>query len=216
MKNIIKKKKGEASWITWIKKRIRNNLNFLAMATGPTGVGKSWTMLSIAYQIDPEFSIEQVSFSFSGLMQIINKFNDKDNELSKKKYKVCIFDECQTDISNREWQSKVNRLFNYLLSTFRHQNIIVLFTTPYQDFIDTQSLKLIHAVFECKQGNGKPLTERQQKIVDCWEKGMFKQVDIAKQLNLLPARVCENIARMRNKGYHMEYYQNLKENGEVL
>jgi len=36
MRNIIKYKKGEHSWITWIKKRIKENLNFLAIAEGPT------------------------------------------------------------------------------------------------------------------------------------------------------------------------------------
>jgi len=48
MKNIIKYKEGEKSWILWIKKRIKNNLNFLAIAEGPTGIGKSWALLSIA------------------------------------------------------------------------------------------------------------------------------------------------------------------------
>ncbi len=39
---------------------------------------------------------------------------------------------------------------NYLVSTFRHQNIVLLFATPYSDFIDSQTKKLIHCVFDVR------------------------------------------------------------------
>ena len=146
-------KKGEPSWPRWIKKRVDNNLNFVALFTGDTGVGKSWSAIEIARQIDPEFdSIRQVAFNFSGLMRAINKFNNPglDDELYNKKYKVVIFDEAQTDVNRHEWQSKTNKFLNYVLSTFRHQNIIVFFTTPFEDYIDSNALKLFHAKFECQ------------------------------------------------------------------
>lgn len=159
MRNVIKKKPGEASWITWIKKRIDNNLNFLSITTGPTGSGKSYADLSMAYQIDKDFDVEkQVAFSFTGFMKIINGFNGDDDFLKKKKYKVVVFDEVQTTISKREWQSKVNKLFNYLISTFRHQNIIVLFNSPYSDFVDINTMKLIHTKFEARGWNKKRQT----------------------------------------------------------
>jgi hypothetical protein len=146
-------KKGEPSWPKWIKKRVRNNLNFVALFTGDTGVGKSWSAIEISRQIDPEFnSVKQVAFNFAGLMRIINKFNNEglDDELYNKKYKVVIFDEAQTDVNRHEWQSKTNKFLNYVLSTFRHQNIIVFFTTPFEDYIDSNALKLFHAKFECQ------------------------------------------------------------------
>lgn len=146
-------KKDEPSWPKWIKKRIRNNLNFVALFTGETGVGKSWSAIEIARQIDPAFdSVKQVAFNFAGLMRVINKFNNAglDDELYDKKYKVVIFDEAQTDVNRHEWQSKTNKFLNYVLSTFRHQNIIVFFTTPFEDYIDSNALKLFHAKFECK------------------------------------------------------------------
>jgi ABC-type dipeptide/oligopeptide/nickel transport system ATPase component len=153
MKNIIKYKKGEDSFVRWIKKRIDNHLNFLCILEGETGSGKSYNALSISEKIDPEFdSKDQIAFTFFDLMKIINRFNGMEagHPLAKKKYKVCIFDEAQTDLSNRDWQSKVNKLFNYLLSTFRHQNIILFFTSPYSDFVDSASMKLLHARFECR------------------------------------------------------------------
>lgn len=138
-------KKGEHSWVRYIKLRIRSNLNFLALAEGSTGSGKSWSMLSVAYLIDPIFDPRQIAFSFREVMHIINA-----DWFKKKKWKIILFDEPQTSISNRQWQSLTNRLFNFLLSTFRHQNIVLLFATPYADFIDVASQKLLHCKFEVK------------------------------------------------------------------
>ncbi len=143
-------KKGEDSWVRWIKKRIDNNLNFLAIAEGPTGIGKSWALISIAHMIDPKFEPRQIAFDFGGVMNIINS-----DWFHKKKYKVLIFDEAQISIGNRSWHSLMNRLMNFLLSTFRHQNIILLFSSPYSDFLDSQSMKLMHAKFEIRGHNRK-------------------------------------------------------------
>ena len=139
-------KKGENAWVTYIKNRIRSNLNFIAIAEGSTGIGKSWAMLSVAYQVDPNFTIDQVAFSFREVMQIITSEWFK----KKKGFRVIVFDEAQVDISNRSWQSLTNKLMNYLTSTFRHLNIILLFATPYSDFIDSQTQKLLHCKFVVK------------------------------------------------------------------
>jgi len=148
--NVIKYTEGGDSWTKWIKKRIDNNLNLLKLTTGPTGIGKSYVDISIAYKIDPDFSIDQICFSTIELMEMVNKFNDTTTELSKKKYKQLIFEEIQYSASSREWQSKTNKLLNYVLSTFRHQNIILFFNTPYVDFVDSTIMKLCHALFECR------------------------------------------------------------------
>ena len=155
-------KKGESSWVRWIKKRIKNNLNLNALFTGPTGIGKSFNAIEIALEIDPEFDVtKQVAFNFPGLMRIINQFNNKTNSnLHKKKYKVVIFDEAQTSTNRRDWQSKVNKFLNHLLSTYRHQNIITFFTSPYEDFLDSAALKLFHAKFECKGWSKKTMKSR--------------------------------------------------------
>lgn len=145
MKNVIRFKKGENSFIQWIKQRIKNNLNFLAIAEGETGIGKSWALLSIAWQIDNSFEPRQVAFSFREVMSIINS-----EWFPKKDWKIILFDEAQTSISNRSWQSLTNKLMNYLISTFRHQNIILLMTSPYSDFLDNQTMKLMHCKFDIK------------------------------------------------------------------
>lgn len=150
MKNIITYVPGTFSFARWIIKRIDNNLNFNAFFEGETGVGKSYNALSIAYMIDTDFDLRQVAFDFIGVMRIINA-----DWFKKKKYKIIIFDECQVDISNREWQSKVNRLMNYLMSTYRHQNVILFLTAPFSDMIDAHTKKMLHCIFDCKGWNKK-------------------------------------------------------------
>jgi len=150
MKNLIMYKEGEDSWIRWIKKRIFYNLNFISLFQGATGIGKTWGAISLAQMIDKDFSIDQIVFDFKELMSVINS-----DWFKEKKWKIIIFDEPQITISNRNWQSATNKLMNYLLTTFRHQNVILLFCSPYVDFLDSQSMKLLHCIFQCEGVNKK-------------------------------------------------------------
>lgn len=129
------------AWINYIKQRIAKNKNFLCVITGPTGSGKSWAGLSIAEQLDPEFDISRCVFRGKDLMELINSG-------TLKKGSVIFFDESQIDLNNRAWQSLMNKLLNYLLTTFRHRCFVLIFTSPYIDFLDSSSLKLFHANFE--------------------------------------------------------------------
>lgn len=68
----------------------------------------------------------------------------------------------------------------------------------------------IHAelrIIENKKAVRKPLTELQEKIVDCWTKGIYKQVEIARKIGTLPQYISGNTKHMRNKGYFLEDYQ---------
>ncbi len=150
MKNLIKYQEGKLSWILWVLKRIEENLNLNSLTTGETGSGKSWFDLKFAYDLDKTFELRQIAFNFKQVMRIINS-----DWFNKKKIKIIIFEEIQTSISNREWQQLVNKLFNYLLSTYRHRNIILLMNSPYSDFIDSHTKKLIHVVFEVRGHNQK-------------------------------------------------------------
>lgn len=144
MKNLIMYKAGEDSFVRWVKKRIAHNLNFICLFQGATGIGKTWSAISMAQMIDLEFNADQIVFDFKELMNVINA-----DWFKKKKWKIVIWDEPQTTISNRSWQSLNNKFMNYLLTTFRHQNVILIFCCPYVDFLDSQSMKLLHCIFEC-------------------------------------------------------------------
>jgi ABC-type dipeptide/oligopeptide/nickel transport system ATPase component len=136
----------EYSMIRYIKRRIINNKNFLCTITGPTGSGKTWTALSIAKRLDPEFKVDRIIFKGRELMKLIN-----DGDL--KPGSVIVWDEAGIDLSNRNWQSVTNKMLNALLQTFRHRNFILFFTVPYNDFIDLATRKLFHADFETQHIN---------------------------------------------------------------
>lgn len=162
-------REGQHSWITWIKKRIANNLNFICLFQGATGIGKTWSAISMSYMLDNEFSSNQIVFEFKELMDVINS-----DWFKQKKIKIIIFDEPQITISNRNWQSTVNKMMNYLLSTFRHQNIILIFCSPYRDFLDSQSMKLLHCVFECEGINKKTNMSRVRPKIQQYNSYMKK------------------------------------------
>lgn len=130
------------SIVRYIHQRIhKRNKNFICAITGPTGSGKSWTGLSIAEMLDPEFNVDRVVFKAEELMKLVNSG-------SLKSGSVILWDEAGIDLSNRNWQSMMNKMLNFLLQTFRHKNFILLFTVPYSDFLDKASRKLLHGEFE--------------------------------------------------------------------
>ena len=132
-----KKKK----WISYIHRRIERNRNFLGFISGATGTGKSYSTLFICEQADPSFNIDQVVFDGLQLMRLINS-----GKLHKGS--AIAFDEAGIGLSNRTWQSVTNRMLNFLIQTFRHQNFILILNSPYIDFIDAGTRKLFHAQFE--------------------------------------------------------------------
>ena len=139
MKEKVEEKK-EYSIVKYIHYRIKSNKNFITSITGPTGSGKSWTALSIAELLDEDFNIDRVIFRAGDLMRLINSG-------TLEKGSVIIWDEAGIDLSNRNWQSAMNKVINFLLQTFRHRNFILIFTVPYSDFIDSASRKLFHGEF---------------------------------------------------------------------
>lgn len=137
---------SDYSMVRYIHRRIQNNKNFLCTITGPTGSGKSWSALSIAEMLDPEFNVERVIFKARELMKLINSGKLKAGS-------VILWDEAGIDLSNRNWQSVTNKMLNALLQTFRHRNFILLFTVTFQDFVDASTRKLFHADFETQRIN---------------------------------------------------------------
>lgn len=144
--NVIRAVKGEKAWVTYAKRRVKDNQNFVAVVTGETGSGKSYSALSYCLQIDPTFDVnKQVVFYFKDLMALIN-----DESFHDREWKIILWDEIQIEMSNRKWQSKLNQSIIQLLSTFRAQNIILLMTAPNKSMLDAQVKKLLHAEIKCK------------------------------------------------------------------
>jgi biotin operon repressor len=137
---LLPNKPNQALWIRYIMQRIRENKNFIGIVSGPTGSGKSWSSLSMGEQADPNFNINRVVFSGAELMRLINSG-------TLKKGSAIVFEEAGIGMSSKSWQSVTNKLLNFLIQTFRHRNFILIFNTPYMDFVDASTRKLFHAEF---------------------------------------------------------------------
>jgi len=135
------------SWARWMVSRtMKQNKNNLISVVGKTGSGKTLSAISICEIMSKmdgvPFDVKKhVVFSLKELMDLINSGN-----IQKGVKIVC--DEFQCSISAREFQSKANKVFNYLLTTFRHLNLTLFFCTPFETLLDKNTRKLFHARFE--------------------------------------------------------------------
>jgi len=140
-----KEKIGHNSWVRYLNRRVmKQNKNNMIEVLGPTGSGKSLFGLYLAEELSKSsgvpFGIDNVVFGLTELFELINS-----GEL--KRGSVIMFDEPQISISAKEFQSKANKVFNSLITTFRHLGYTLIFCTPYSELLDKSSRRLFHIRF---------------------------------------------------------------------
>lgn len=141
--------------VQYIKDRIlRQNKNFIGIAVGATGSGKSLACLKLAEKVDPTFDVTRVCFTAKQFMDCINDLI-ADTELGKRSHKgaVILWDEFGVEHSAREFMSKSNRVINYFFQTCRAMNMCILLSVPILSFIDSNTRKLCHCVIEMRSIN---------------------------------------------------------------
>ena len=132
----------------YIKYRVyKQNKNFLCCIVGATGSGKSYTSISLGEQLNKNFSDEYIIFNPKDFMKLVV------DEEKTPMGTVIVYDELGVSMSARNWQSITNKIINYVLQTFRHRKLIVFFTVPDSQFVDKQTRKLFHAMFEMRSIN---------------------------------------------------------------
>tara|TARA_R110002033_G_scaffold122276_1_gene164903 strand:+ start:290 stop:1192 length:903 start_codon:yes stop_codon:yes gene_type:complete len=142
--NLVASKRNVNSYfLSYILQRIERNKNFLCCISGGTGSGKSLSALRVAELLDPDFDIRQVVFDPIELMSLVNGKTKK-----LKRGNVILFDEMQVSMGHLSFQSVQNKMINYLLQTFRHQNLILIVTTPSFNYIDKSARMLFHSRWE--------------------------------------------------------------------
>ncbi len=166
------------SWARWLVYRtMKKNNNNLCSFVGKTGSGKTWGAMSVCEKMSKldgvPFSVDHVVFSLKELMDLINGGN-------LKRGSKLIFDEPQISIGSRDFQSLANKVFNSLVTTFRHQNYTLFFCTPFESLLDKSTRKLFHVRFETMSINQKKKTCRLKpryiEYSDWKEKPYLKQM----------------------------------------
>lgn len=136
--------KHENPLIQNVQKRLwKQNKNWLSIITGQTGSGKSWSALSLAEKIDPDFDTSKVVLR-------PEKFMEKVAEREWGQGDVVVFDEAGAGMSAKAHMTKKNRIIDQVLQTFRRQNIAVIFTVPSKSNVDKSVRRLLHTYIETK------------------------------------------------------------------
>jgi len=127
----------------WLHSRlIRNNKNVLSAELGSTGSGKSYRDLRKAelwydFHFKSKFPVENICFGVAQTMNILSIGN-------LKKGSILIVEEAGVNLGSRNWQSKVSKMFNFVLQSFRSMNIGIFFNLPYLSMLDSQARHLLH------------------------------------------------------------------------
>jgi len=118
-----------------------NNYNFNGVFIGKSGSGKSWAALRLAEMVDKDFNANKIIFNVKDFMRMIvdKKINRGD---------IIVFDEAGVGVNARLWYSNVNRIANTTFQTMRNRNFGTLFTVPFTEYVDTQTRKMFHALFQ--------------------------------------------------------------------
>jgi hypothetical protein len=142
------------SWIIQkVLSRLHNkNQNWICVICGPTGTGKSYTALRIAELIDPDFDIDRCTFHAEEFLNLVNSGVLKTGS-------AIILDEAGVGIPARQWYDICNKSVNYVLQTFRRENVALIMTTPSLSFIDVQARMLSHAYVDTQK------IDRKKKMV---------------------------------------------------
>jgi len=127
-------------FIKRVKKKVqKQNNNYQLIIVGPTGSGKSWSALTLASAVDPDFTTDHVAFSPQEFIDITKDTNPG---------QAIVFDEAGVGIGNRDWYKKVNKKMMKIMQTIRHENQFILFTTPDTSFVDKQARSLFDSYME--------------------------------------------------------------------
>jgi len=147
MANLIELDKIGTPILKYFENRIiRNNKNIIGTILGATGSSKSYTSLRIAelwykYHFKKEFPIENVCFSIEEIISLLNKKTLKRGE-------VIIFEEAGVSMGALDFQTKISKVFTYVLQSFRNLNLCLILNLPYASMLNKNVRLLTHFTFE--------------------------------------------------------------------
>jgi DNA-binding CsgD family transcriptional regulator len=151
----------------FFESKFNKNRNVLLAVTGSTGSGKSYSCLRMCelwylHRFNKPFPIENVCFSITEVMKRLNC-----GEL--KKGELIIIEEAGVLLGSLDFQQRIQKLFTYVLQSFRSLNIGLILNLPVLSMLNKNCRLLLH---------GHMITERidysQKK---CYLKCMLHQLN---------------------------------------
>ena len=133
----------------WFKSRLSKNQNVIIAFTGPTGSGKTYDSMSCAeswykFNFKEEYPSANICFSLGTLAKRIKDLKDSGK---LRKGEVLILEEAGANFGNLDFQSKLSKMFSYILQSFRSMNLILFITLPVLTMVNKNARQLLHAHF---------------------------------------------------------------------
>lgn len=147
--------------LKYIHSRIwKENLNFSAIISGPSGSGKSYVALRIAEIFDKEFDVkENVVYTTEDYLKRVAYYGKQHAEGKKDEVRgrVLIVDEAGLVGDSTSWYNKTVKSMKYTLQTYRYLGLITLWCIPNPNQFLKAGHELMNAHFRVK---GKSLHKR--------------------------------------------------------
>jgi KaiC/GvpD/RAD55 family RecA-like ATPase len=121
----------------------KRNQNALILMVGEPGSGKSVNSSSIAHDIDPTFDFDTLGLRIAKSPKEFLVATE-----AMKGGQMLVWDEAGVGLSSSEWWEQANVLVNYVLQTFRHENIGAIFTAPSMKDVDSKTRSRFHYILE--------------------------------------------------------------------
>ena len=135
------------SWLlNWVYSRREEQRPINIVFVGETGSGKSYSAMSLAEKVDPNFSTDNVVFTIE---QFMAKLNSRPPAGT-----VIVFDEAGLEISSKEWRDMQIIIFGKTAQSMRYRGIMVFYTVPRLPFIDSTTRQLIQLLLESTSERG--------------------------------------------------------------
>lgn len=120
--------------------------NFIIVVVGRVRVGKSWSALRLAENIDENFTVDNIVFSAQEFMAIVN---EKENQI--KEGAVILWEEGGVGLNSKNWYSMLNRFTNLILETWGYKHLCLIITVPNFSFIDNSTRKMVNLRINCME-----------------------------------------------------------------
>jgi len=106
-----------------------NDSNATFIMVGKPGSGKSVSVLKMAFDLDPSFTLERVCYNIDDFLRLLDEGDSKGKLHAGS---VIVFDEIVTDqgAESRGAMTKTNKIMNYITASFRARRLIVFYCLP--------------------------------------------------------------------------------------
>lgn len=106
-----------------------NDSNATFIMIGKPGSGKSVSVIKMAQDLDPTFTLERICYNLEDFLKLID-VGDSNGPLHPGN--VIIFDEIVTDqgAESRSAMTKSNKIMNYVTASFRAKRLVVFYCLP--------------------------------------------------------------------------------------